>query len=176
MDLATATHVGIRPWNEGDLPLLERLMGTAEMTAHLGGPESPEQIGKRHRRYVASGESASASMFVIVVGDDQTPAGSVGYWEQQDGDDTVWETGWSVLSEFQGKGIATRATKIVIERARAEGKHRFIHALPSVDNAPSNAVCRKLGFDLIGEIDFEYPPGNAMRGNDWRLDLFGRNE
>jgi hypothetical protein len=27
----------------------------------------------------------------------------------------------------------------------AEGKHRFIHAFPSIDNGPSNAICHKVG-------------------------------
>ena len=51
------------------------------------------------------------------------------------------------------------------------GKHRFVHAFPSVDNAPSNAICRKAGFTLLGERDFEYPPGHPLRSNDWRFDL-----
>jgi hypothetical protein len=32
-------------------------------------------------------------------------------------------------------------------------------------------VCRKAGFTLLGETEFEYPPGHLMRSNDWRLDL-----
>jgi RimJ/RimL family protein N-acetyltransferase len=58
-----------------------------------------------------------------------------------------------------------------VERARAAGKHRFIHAFPSVENGASNAICRKVGFILQGEVDFEFPPGHFMRCNDWRLDL-----
>jgi hypothetical protein len=27
------------------------------------------------------------------------------------------------------------------------------------------------GFSLIGECDFEFPPGHLMRSNDWRPDL-----
>ena len=68
---------------------------------------------------------------------------------------------------------AVAATALAIERARADGKHRFLHAYPSVENAPSNAICRKLGFELMEECDFEFPPGNQLRCNDWRLDLFG---
>jgi RimJ/RimL family protein N-acetyltransferase len=41
----------------------------------------------------------------------------------------------------------------------------------AVDNAPSNAVCRKLGFTLLGPREFEYPPGRPMRCNDSRLEL-----
>jgi RimJ/RimL family protein N-acetyltransferase len=76
-----------------------------------------------------------------------------------------------VLPAFQGRGLAGRATAEAITVARAERKHRFLHAFPSVDNAPSNAICRKLGFTLVEECEFEYPLGNPMRCNDWRLDL-----
>jgi RimJ/RimL family protein N-acetyltransferase len=46
-----------------------------------------------------------------------------------------------------------------------------MRAYPSIDNAPSNAICRKLGFALLGSCDFEYPQGSFMQCNDWRLDL-----
>jgi RimJ/RimL family protein N-acetyltransferase len=78
----------------------------------------------------------------------------------------LYEIGWMVLPGFQGRGIAGAATD-----ARAQGDRDRIHAFPSVENAPSNAICRKLGFEPAGEIEFEYPPGNLMRCNDWRLDL-----
>jgi RimJ/RimL family protein N-acetyltransferase len=163
--------IAIRLWAEGDLGLLERLLGDPEMTRYLGGPETPGQIRRRHQRYVAMNDSDAGYMFVIVVGPERTPAGSVGYWYRETDEETVWETGWSVLPEFQGMGLATKGTALAIERARAEGKHRFMHAYPGVDNAPSNAICRKLGFTLLGEFEFEYPPGNPMRCNDWRLEL-----
>ena len=40
-----------------------------------------------------------------------------------------------------------------------------------VANAPSNAICRKVGFTPIEVCDVEYPPGHIVRCNDWRLDL-----
>jgi RimJ/RimL family protein N-acetyltransferase len=48
-----------------------------------------------------------------------------------------------------------------------------MRAFPSVDNGASNAICRKLGFELLGELEFEYPPGHGrvMLTNDWRFDL-----
>jgi RimJ/RimL family protein N-acetyltransferase len=46
-----------------------------------------------------------------------------------------------------------------------------VHAFPSVENAASNAICRKAGFSLLREHDFEYPKGHPMRCNDWRFDL-----
>jgi RimJ/RimL family protein N-acetyltransferase len=172
MDTEKPIDLELRPWSEDDLPLLERLMGDPAMTAHLGGPETPEQIRQRHKRYCRARQTGKDQMFVIVLGQERAPAGSIGYWERQWQGQDVWETGWSVLPEFQGQGIATRATRLIIERARAEGKHRFLHAYPAVDNPPSNAICQKAGFTLQGEVDFEYPKGHWMRCNDWRLDLF----
>jgi RimJ/RimL family protein N-acetyltransferase len=163
--------VSLRPWSEGDLSLLERLLGDPAMTEHLGGPEAPEQIRARHDRYLRLNDSGRGRIFVIVVGPERVAAGSVGYWEKEWQGETVWETGWSVLPEFQGQGIATLATRGVVERAREDGKHRLMLAYPSIDNAPSNAICQKAGFTLLGEEEFEYPPGNIMRCNDWCLDL-----
>jgi RimJ/RimL family protein N-acetyltransferase len=60
----------------------------------------------------------------------------------------------------------------VIEVARAAGRFRYLHAFPSVENVGSNGVCRKAGFTLLGEHDFEYPKGHFMRCNDWRYELF----
>jgi RimJ/RimL family protein N-acetyltransferase len=79
-----------------------------------------------------------------------------------------------VLPEFQGRGIATTATAQAIELMKAERKHQFLHAYPSAENDASNAICRKLGFELVGLGEYEFPKdsGNIMRCNDWRLDLF----
>ncbi len=106
----------LEPWGEGDLPLLERLMGDPVMTEHLGGPEPPEKIAERHVRYERMPESGGGQMFKVVDSETGEAVGSIGYWEREDGDELVYETGWAVLPEFQGRGIATEATALVIER------------------------------------------------------------
>jgi RimJ/RimL family protein N-acetyltransferase len=166
----------IEPWGEGDLPLLERVLGDPAMTEHLGGPESPEKLAERQRRFERLPGTGKGQMFKIVEAATGAGVGSVGYWERESDGELVYETGWGVLPEFQGRGVATIATAQVIEAARAERKHRWLHAYPSVDNGASNAICRKLGFELRDVFDFEYPraSGNILTCNDWRLDLFGR--
>ena len=163
----------LEPWGEDDLPLLEKLMGDASMTEHLGGPESPEKIVERQERYERLPGTGKGRMFKIVEAATGESVGSVGYWERESSEGLVYETGWMVLPAFRGRGVATSATAQVIERARAEQKHRFLYAYPSVDNAPSNAICRKLGFTLVSVSEYEYPKdsGNILRCNDWRLDL-----
>jgi RimJ/RimL family protein N-acetyltransferase len=75
-------------------------------------------------------------------------------------------------SSLQGRGIARAAVGLAVARATADGRHRYIHAFPSVHNAPSNALCRRLGFELLGEEEVEYPKATFMRCSDWRLDLW----
>jgi RimJ/RimL family protein N-acetyltransferase len=171
MPSTSLAQVEIRPWAEGDLHLLQRLRGDPAMNVHLGGPEAAEKILDRHARYLKTAVSDTEKMFVIVVGPEGTGVGSIGYWEHDWRGQVDWETGWGVLPEFQGRGIATRATLLTLELARQNGRHRYIHAFPAVENAASNAVCRKAGFSLRGEADFEFPKGHWMRCNDWRLDL-----
>ncbi len=167
-DISGRAGVRIEPWREGDLRLLEKLLGDPQMMEHLGGPETPEKIAERQARY----ERPGSAQFRIVDEATGEAVGWVGYWERAWRGGQVYEIGWSVLPAFQGRGIAGAATALAVAIARSEGKHRFLHAYPSVDNAPSNAICRKLGFALLGPCDFEYPPGSVMQCNDWRLDLF----
>jgi len=161
--------VTLEPWGSGDLPLLERLMGDPRMTEHLGGPESPDKLRERQSRYERL--EGGDRMFKIVDVATGAGVGSVGYWTKAWRDAQVYEVGWMVVPEFQGRGIAFAATAQAIERARGDDKHRFMHAFPDVDNAPSNAICRKLGFELLESCAFEFPPGHHMTCNDWRLDL-----
>jgi RimJ/RimL family protein N-acetyltransferase len=165
------TGIHLEPWGEDDLPLLRRTLGDPAMTEHLGGPESEEKLLERQARLERLAESGKGRMFKIVDDASGAGVGSVGYWQREWHGEEVYEIGWMVIPEFQGRGIAALATEQAIVHARAAGDRSRIHAFPGVDNAPSNAICRKLGFELVEEIDFEYPPGNLMRCNDWRLDL-----
>ncbi|MFF0278310.1 GNAT family N-acetyltransferase [Streptomyces sp. NPDC094447] len=172
MDFPASSPVRLEPWSEADAGLL-RALNAPELTGHLGGPETEEQLVRRHARYVALSAAAAASgrMYRIVLLPEEAVVGSIGFWVRAGDGAPVYETGWAVLPGFQGRGVATAATRAVAAEARAAGLHRFLHAYPSTENAASNAVCRKAGFELLGERDFEYPPGRPMVCNDWRLDL-----
>jgi RimJ/RimL family protein N-acetyltransferase len=169
----TSSAVRLEPWGRGDLPLLEKLLGDPRMTEHIGGPETPEKIAERQVRYEKAADSDTTHVFKVVDATTSEGVGWVGYWERSWRDQQVYEIGWSVLPAFQGRGIAGQATAQALVDAKSGGRHRFVHAFPSVDNAPSNAICRKLGFTLIEALEFAYPPGNLMLCNDWRLDLEG---
>ncbi|MFI9366777.1 GNAT family N-acetyltransferase [Kitasatospora sp. NPDC053057] len=161
------TSLALAPWSEPGLDLLHR-QNTPELTEHLGGVESPEQVRRRHERYLAM---ADGQMFLLML--DGEIAGSVGYWPHAWQGRDVYETGYAVLPEYQGRGLAVQALLLCARRAGREGALPWLHAFPSVRHDASNAVCRRAGFELVGEVAFEYPPGHHIRSNNWRLPLTG---
>ncbi len=161
-------EIALQPWTTGDLTLVRRLLGDPAMMSHLGGPEPEAKLVERHERYLADPRQSR-----IVLVDTGEAVGWVGYWDRDWREQPVYEMGWSVLPEWQGHGIASAAALLSLAAARAVGNRPYIHAFPAVDNAPSNAICAKLGFDLLEALSFEYPPesGQFLDCNDWRLDL-----
>ena len=167
-------EVSIRPYADGDLCVLERTLGDPSQMVHLNGPESLEKLRERHKKLVAmSADPRAGCMYTITIGPGNA-AGNVGYWETEWDGQEGWETGWFVLPEHQGKGVATAATRMLVNHV-AKLNRRFLFAYPSVNNQPSNAICRKLGFTLTGETESEYPPKSRrlLHVNIWRLDLEG---
>jgi RimJ/RimL family protein N-acetyltransferase len=93
-------------------------------------------------------------------------------WEKHHDGHDLHETGWMVLPAHQGRGIASAALGLLIERVREDGGIPSIHAFPPVTNAPSNALCRKFDFTLVGQFEFEYA-GRTLDCNHWSLDTPG---
>ncbi|MFD6115245.1 GNAT family N-acetyltransferase [Streptomyces yangpuensis] len=163
------TRIRLEPWSAADFPLLERTNEPA-MTRHLGGPESAEQLRDRQHRYEAlsAREPSAGRMFRVVLEATGESVGSIGFWERQWRREPVYEAGWGILPEFQGRGLAVAALTELLAHVRAHGNRADLHAFPGTDHRASNAVCRRAGFVCLGEVDFEYPPGVPHPSLDWR--------
>lgn len=159
--------VTIRPWQESDLSLLKS-MNSEKMWEHLGGPEADEKVLKRHQRFLEF-ELGRTCMYAIMV--EGKPGGSIGNWEKTWENRDVFEVGWMVLPEFQGKGVATMAAKRLLDTLRSELPGAEVHAFPSAHHPASNAICEKSGFTLKGITDFEFPKGSWMKCHDWCIYL-----
>jgi RimJ/RimL family protein N-acetyltransferase len=131
----------------------------------LGGPIDPARLPVVHARRVAD-----PWYFTIRPEPAGPPVGTIGIWETEHDGATLHETGWMVLPGFQGRGIASGALALLIERARPAPEIPSIHAFPPVSNAPSNALCRKFEFTLLEARDFIYA-GRTLHCNHWMLDL-----
>lgn len=159
--------VTLARWSEDDLGLLQR-MNAREMTVHLDGPETADEVRDRHARYLRLWEADQARMYRIEV--DGEPAGGIGYWAVEHDRQPAWETGWSVLPEHQGKGVAGAALRALVELVRADGRRDLLVAYPGIDNLASNALCARAGFHIRGE-GTEPWRGGELSFRIWALDL-----
>ena len=159
--MALRDGVHIERWSEEDLALLTALNGDPVQMRHVGGAESAAKIAERQQRY-------ANDPFQFRIADGEEAAGWVGFWEREWRGEKIYEIGWSVLPAFQGRGLASAATALVLDVTRTAAGLP-VHAFPGVENVPSNAVCRTLGFSLVeAGMAFEFPPGTMMVCNDWR--------
>ena len=159
----------LRVYSEDDLALTVALECDPEVMRELGGPVSREQAEDAHRRRVANIEN-DPWWFAIVPEPGGPAAGAIGIWRSEWHGEPVDEAGWMVLPAFQGRGIASAALGMLIERLRPSERSELVHAFPGVTNAPSNALCRKHGFEHLGESEVKFRD-RPLRVNHWALDL-----
>ncbi len=137
------------------------------MTAELGGPLPREGIEEKVARDVQAAAAGGAWIKMIVCGEAEAVAGSVALWSHdEDGGEPIAEIGWMVLPEFQGRGLAKRAVRMLLEAARDDGRWGLVHAFPATTNGPSNGICRSLGFTFTGARDTTFA-GRVLRTNHW---------
>ena len=158
--------VQLVPYGDGDFALTKALECDPDVMRHLGGPVDPADLVDVHRRRAEEEDW----YFKIVPEPGGPAAGTIGIWDSEWDGAPIHEVGWMVLPAFQGRGIATRALELLIQRARAEHRLELIHAFPGVSNTPSNTLCRKFGFVLTGAGDFQFR-ARTLLCNHWELDL-----
>ena len=154
-----------------DLALYQRLLTDPTMMADLGGPLPRDGLPQKLRGIVEEVQADRTWYSVIVPDDDPgRAAGTVCIWHHDQDGEPINEIGWMVLPAFQGRGLATAAVRSLLDRARAEHRWEVIHAFPAVTNGPSNAICRKTGFEKLEDVSYEYQ-GRTLHGFHWRIDL-----
>lgn len=155
----------------GDVAAYVRMRCDPVMMAELGGPQPRAGIEDKVRRDAAEA-AAGTSLIKMIIPDPAEPAavaGSVTLWSHEDAGVEISEIGWMVLPEFQGQGIGQRAVRALLELARDEDRWGVVHAFPAVTNAPSNALCRSVGFRLAGEVETLFA-GRTFQTNHWFID------
>ena len=152
-------------YSDADFALSEALETDPEVMRELGGPIDRAHLLKVHPRRVDD-----PWYFTIVPEPAAAAVGTIGVWEKELDGLTIHETGWMVLPAYQGRGIATRALELLIARVREAGRFPSLHAFPPIGNAPSNALCHKFHFTLLGQRAFVYA-GRSLQCNHWILDI-----
>ncbi len=161
--------IRLRPYVDADRWLTEAIETNQEMMAELGGPLPDADIQKIHERRLEGMAADRLWYFTVELEADGRTVGTICLWSDVVDGGLRSEAGWATLREFQRRGLATEALRLLIERAREDGRWGDIHAFPGVTNGPSNALCRKAGFTEVGEEIVTYA-GRRLRCNHWVLD------
>ena len=160
--------VSLRPIAMDDLPLYAGMLTDPRMMTELGGPLAPEGLGEKLGGIVRGVETDENWFFVIVA--DGQDVGTVCVWMADDDWGSAPEIGWMVAHPHQGRGYASSAVAEVLRLAREQDRWGEIHAHPGISNGPSNAICRKTGFERLGERDVVFS-GRTLRCAHWRVDV-----
>ena len=110
----------------------------ADAEAYLARAAEEEAAGRSvHRLAVAAGDDALLGSFSLLELDREPGYGEIGYW---------------VAAEARGRGIATRAVRLLADWGRRELGLTRIEILARPENLPSRRVAEKAGFRDTGEL------------------------
>ncbi|MFJ7586411.1 GNAT family N-acetyltransferase [Streptomyces sp. NPDC097617] len=154
----------------GDVDAYVRMRCDPAMMSDLGGPLPRKGMEEKVRRDVRSAESGTQWIKMIVLDEDPTAvAGTVTLWSHAEDGEEMTEIGWMILPEFQGHGVGKRAVQALLELARDDGRWGLVHAFPATANAPSNGICRSLGFRFLEERDVNFAD-RVLKTKHWCID------
>lgn len=170
------------PISLSDLPLYEKSFGDPVYMAELGGIQPPDKIPGILARQVACNEKDSGWVLKMVPTEedveegelDRDPelslgVGTVCVWGGEFQGEPCTEMGWGVITKYQNRGFATKGVRLMLEKAKENGRWGMIHVFTSTTNVASNAMCRTLGFELLGETDIDYD-GRPLHSNHYQYD------
>jgi RimJ/RimL family protein N-acetyltransferase len=164
-------RVQLRDVELGDVDAYVRMRCDPVMMADLGGPLPREGMEAKVACDVRAA-AADTDWIKMIVPDEAAPgaaAGTVVMWSHDEDSEPMTEIGWMVLPEFQGRGLGKRAVGMLLGLARDDGRWGLVHAFPATSNAPSNGICRSVGFRFAGERDVTFA-GRLIRSNHWVID------
>jgi RimJ/RimL family protein N-acetyltransferase len=160
----------LEPYEDADFELTVALETDPEVMRELGGPRPLDALAGVHRRRAAP--DGPGDRWLKIVPEPGGPAaGTIGVWPSEWRGEPAHEVGWMVLPRFQGRGLASDALRELIGLLRADGRPEEVHAFPGTANAPSNALCRSAGFDLVERGAAVSFAGRELHCNHWVLRL-----
>jgi RimJ/RimL family protein N-acetyltransferase len=136
--------------SESDFPTYEKWCANMDIMRYLGGKTMDQVQAWRHLAYLV-GHWAFRGYGYYAVEEKATGAfiGRAGFTNQ-----TGWpgfELGWMLGPEYQGKGYATEAARMLLQYAFDALDQPHVISLIHPDNAPSRRVAERLGEKVEGQ-------------------------
>jgi RimJ/RimL family protein N-acetyltransferase len=145
----------LRQWRSNDVVANTAMLSdpnTARFIAADGKPVTTELAGWRNAAIMAGHWALhGAGMFVVEEKTSGKFIGRVGPWFPPGW--PGFEVGWGIAREFRGKGYALEAARASIDWCFTTFELDEITHCIDCENAPSEAVARRLGAERAREID-----------------------
>jgi RimJ/RimL family protein N-acetyltransferase len=145
--------VSLRPWGEeGDVEAITAACNDPAIATFLDripSPYTPDDARDYLAMSRAGWREGSMSNFAIV--DGERVVGSIGVRWLDGFDEGTAEVGYWVAAEARGRGLCTRALRLV-SRWVLDGRAERLQLRADEENAPSNRVALKAGFVREGVL------------------------
>jgi ribosomal-protein-alanine N-acetyltransferase len=143
MPPASTARVAFRAWTLDDVALAHGLWGDPRVTALIGGPFDEAWVRRRLATEIAGEAAHGASYWPIFDRDTSAHLGCCGVRPYAPG---VLELGVHLRHDAGGRGLATEASRAVIDHAFSALGATALFAGHHPDNAASRRLLTKLGF------------------------------
>ena len=155
-------NITLRPWKESDAQDLYNLAKSPNIGPMAGWP--PHKSVEESLNVIKTIFSKKETYAIISKGKIVGCVGLLFYpnCNHDWGKDSA-EIGYWVGEEFQNKGIATKASKILVERAFKELNVNAIYGTYDLDNVKSKRVLEKLGFKFYKEMEYTNGDNNKHK-------------
>src|ERR1700730_827420 len=162
--LLTDGVVTLRTWQKTDAAeLVESIDGDPEITRWLDQVPQPYRATDALPYIRGIGERA----FAVTDAETGRVLGSIGVRFNEAGD--VGEIGYWLRADARGRGMITRALRVISEWAFEHGGVARLQLRADVDNIPSRRSAEKAGFQLEGVLRSVYWNARLGRRQNWAM-------
>jgi|GEM_PF-604109 len=159
----------LRRIQQADLALLVQWSTSQESCGNFLSPECFE-LHQLQQKLDSGVMWNPVEKFFIIERRDNTPLGTIHYWQPPGKKDTVQVAVKIADSSERNKGYGTEAQKFLLMYLFDKIGVQYVEMYTDIDNVAQQSCLRKLGFRLVESLT--YDDGNIKRtGNLYRLDL-----
>jgi RimJ/RimL family protein N-acetyltransferase len=141
-----------RMFRESDFPTYETWTSRMEIMRFLGGKTYDRIQAWRHLAYqIGHWQMLGHGYYAVEEKQSGALIGRVGFTSHPGW--PAFELGWTIIPEYQGRGYATEAARMLLRYALESLGQKRVVSLIHPDNAPSRRVAEKLGQTIDGQTE-----------------------